>query len=100
MTANGEQQPARSEFALQPIEVVSVLAAVGLAIVHLVRFARTPECWDWTSLVLVAAGLAAADFASGVVPGPAIPGAVSAPRGLGRGSSARSVFTMPIRWTC
>ena len=56
----------KSEFPLQPIEVVSVLAALGLVIAHLVRFAFVPEIWAWTFPVLVLAGLVAADFVSGV----------------------------------
>ena len=57
----------KSEFPLQPIEVLSVLAALGLVIAHFVRFALVPEFWDWPTLVLLAVGLLAADFVSGVV---------------------------------
>src|SRR5688500_14129955 len=57
----------KSEFPLQPIEVISVLAALGLVIAHFVRFALVPEFWDWPTLVLIAVGLLAAVFLSGVV---------------------------------
>ena len=68
MTDHSPGQPrARSEFPLQPIEVVSVLVALALIATHLVRFAQVPEFWGWPALVLVAAGLLAADFVSGVV---------------------------------
>jgi ubiquitin-conjugating enzyme E2 variant len=57
----------RSEFPLQPIEVVSVLAAGALVIAHLVLFARVPEFWHWSTPLVILLGLAGADFVSGVV---------------------------------
>ena len=56
-----------SEFPLRPIEVISVLAAAGLVLAHLIRFALTPELHWWLTLVAIAAGMLAADFVSGVI---------------------------------
>jgi ubiquitin-conjugating enzyme E2 variant len=56
-----------SEFPLRPVEVVSVLVALGLVVASLVRFALVIELWDWWVPVAVVAGLVAADFVSGVV---------------------------------
>lgn len=60
-------EPQTSEFPLQPIEVFSVLAALALVIASAVRFGLEPAFWDWPALVLIVAGLLAADFVSGVV---------------------------------
>jgi ubiquitin-conjugating enzyme E2 variant len=60
-------KPAASEFPLQPIEVISVLSAIGLVLIHLVRFARTPDLWGGPALAMIALALLAADFVSGVV---------------------------------
>jgi plasmanylethanolamine desaturase len=57
----------RSEFPLRPVEVFAVMAALGLVVAHLVRFGQVPEIWRWTAIVAVIAGLAGADFMSGVV---------------------------------
>lgn len=67
MTADSLQPAPKSEFPLQPIEVVSVLGALALVLAHFVRFALVPEFWDWPTPVLIVAGLLAADFVSGVV---------------------------------
>lgn len=67
IAANQMPVPEKSAFPLQPVEVVSVLAAGGLVLTHLVRFARVPEVWDWSLPLTVLAGLLAADFISGVV---------------------------------
>lgn len=56
-----------SEFPLRPVEVVSVLAALGLVAAHVARFAQVPEVWDWPALIAAALGLLAADFVSGVL---------------------------------
>lgn len=55
------------EFPLQPIEVVSVLAALGLVATHVVVFARVPGLWHWTTPLLVLLGLLGADLVSGVL---------------------------------
>ena len=57
----------QSEFPLQPIEVISVLAGVALVVTHLVLFARVPEFWHWSTPVVILLGLVGADFVSGVV---------------------------------
>ena len=64
---NATRSALDSEFPLRPIEVISVLAAAGLVLVHLVRFALTPELHWWLTLVAIAAGMLAADFVSGVI---------------------------------
>ncbi len=50
------------EFTLQPIEVVSVLGAIGLVLAHLVLFARVPEFWHWSTPPVILLGLLGADF--------------------------------------
>lgn len=55
------------EFPLRPVEVVSVIVALGVVITQAVRFAGVPEIWDWPSLVALAVGLVAADFVSGML---------------------------------
>lgn len=55
-----------SEFPLRPIEVISVLAAVGLVVANAVRFAGTADVWVWTSIIAVVAALFTADFVSGM----------------------------------
>ena len=68
MTASDPlERESQSEFPLRPVEVFSVLVALALIAANLVRFAQVPEFWSWTTLVLVVAGLAGADFMSGVV---------------------------------
>jgi len=57
----------KSEFALKPIEVVSVLVACGLVVTHLVLFARVPAFWHWSTPLVILLGLLGADFVSGVV---------------------------------
>ena len=48
--------------------MVSVLAALGLVVAHLVRFARVPELWGWSDAGRGrASAWSAADFVSGVV---------------------------------
>src|SRR5262249_13952335 len=66
MSANA-QQVEKSEFPLQPIEVVSVLVALALVATHFVRFSLVPEFWDWPTLLLIPLGLLGADFTSGMV---------------------------------
>jgi plasmanylethanolamine desaturase len=56
-----------SEFPMKAIDVVSVLAAIGLVLVHLVRFAQVPEMWGWLTAGVALAALPAADFISGLV---------------------------------
>ena len=67
MSAESGKPAEESEFPLQPVEVFSVVAAAGLVVVNLVRFGQAPGFWDWPAAVLLVAGLASADFISGVV---------------------------------
>ncbi|MBP3954731.1 sterol desaturase family protein [Gemmata sp. G18] len=55
------------EFPLQPIEVVSVLGAIGLVLTHVALFARMPEFWHWTTPVVIVLGLLGADFFAAVL---------------------------------
>jgi len=57
----------KSEFRLKATEVFSVLGALALVLVHLIRFAQIPELWGWPLPVLLLAALPAADFVSGFV---------------------------------
>lgn len=57
----------KSEFPLHPIEIVSVVAAIGLVVTHLVLFVAVPELWHWSTAALVLLGLVVADFVSGVM---------------------------------
>lgn len=63
--ANGSSHP--SEFPLQPIEVISVLAALGLVVAHLVRFVQVPGLSWWVVGLVAILGLFVADFVSGVI---------------------------------
>ena len=59
MTENVSRQAAdQSEFAILPVEVVSVSPAAWLGVTHLVRFSHMPEVWGWL-------GLAEAEAAAG-----------------------------------
>lgn len=64
---SAESPKVKSEFPLQPVEVLSVLGALGLVVAHFARFATVPEFWDWPTLLLVPLGLLGADFVSGVI---------------------------------
>jgi len=57
----------KSEFPLHPVEIVSVLTAVGLVSTHLVMFAAVLELWHWSTVAVVLLGLVVADFVSGVL---------------------------------
>jgi ubiquitin-conjugating enzyme E2 variant len=50
-----------------PSEVVLVLLGLGFAAGNFVRFALTPDFWDWPTLILIPLGVAGADFVSGFV---------------------------------
>lgn len=69
MISNPQSAPTgtQSEFPLQPIEVISVLTAGALVVVHLILFARLPEFWHWSTPLVILLGLVGADFVSGVV---------------------------------
>jgi ubiquitin-conjugating enzyme E2 variant len=62
-----DDQVAMSEFPLRPVEVISVVTALGLVAGNFARFAMTSDVWTWPTLIAVVAGLMGADFVSGVI---------------------------------
>lgn len=52
---------------MRVFETASLVTAVGLVVVHAVRFGHAPELSAWAVLLAVALGLPAADFLSGFV---------------------------------
>ena len=52
---------------MRVFETACLVTAVGLMVVHAVRFVQAPGLPSWTVLLAVALGLPAADFLSGFV---------------------------------
>lgn len=59
--------PDRSEFPVTITEIVCVLGAVGMVLVHLYRFTQVPEMWTWPMLVAALLGVIASDFTSAII---------------------------------
>jgi plasmanylethanolamine desaturase len=55
----------QSEFPLRAYDVFFVFAGIALSIIHIVRFANTPELGTWVTALMVLLALPMADFFSG-----------------------------------